>query len=114
MINIGVVIGVGYVTREVSHADQRNLRKDGYMWMSERDFHQIFAEAVLASRPESGLALEISTGLQCVTTTVPYLLIWYKNPKFTRFIIEESAAVFQQSTVRAGVSTKSQLLATTT
>ena len=114
VINIGVVIGAGYVTREVSQADQKNLRKGGYMWMSKRDFHQIFAEAVLASRPESGLELEICTGLQHVTTGAPYLPIWYKNPKFARFVIEESAAVSQQSTIRAGVPIKSRLLASTT
>lgn len=113
VINIGVVIGVGYVTREVSQADQKNLRKGGYMWMSERDFHQIFAEAVLASRPGSGVELEISTGLRRVTTSAPYLPIWYNNPKFARFVIEESAQLSQQSTVRAAISIKTQLLATT-
>ncbi|KAA6407229.1 MAG: hypothetical protein FRX48_09031 [Lasallia pustulata] len=114
VINIGVVIGVGYVTREVSQANQKNLRKGGYMWMSERDLHQIFAEAVLASRPESGLELEISTGLQRVTTSAPYLPIWYNNPKFARFVTDELAAVSEQSPARAGFSIKSQLLATTT
>ena len=39
VINIGVIIGAGYVTREVTNADQKNLRKGGYMWMYEATFH---------------------------------------------------------------------------
>lgn len=113
VINIGVIIGVGYVTREVSQADQKNLRKGGYMWMSERDFHQIFAEAVLAGRPESGLELEISTGLRSVTANAAYLPIWYNNPKFANFVVQEAAPELQENNGRAGVSIKSRLLAAT-
>ena len=69
VINIGAIIGVGFITREVSQANQDNLRKGGYMWLSEQDFHQIFAEAVLAGRPE------ISTGLRYVEANEPYKTI---------------------------------------
>ena len=72
VINIGVIISVGYVTREVSDADQKNLRKGGYMWMSERDLHQIFAEAVLAGLPNSSVDPEISTGLRRIDPNDPH------------------------------------------
>ena len=97
VINIGVIIGVGYVTRKVSHADQKNLRKGGYMWMSERDFHQIFAESVLASRPDSGLDPEISTGLRCVEPDDPYMPIWYNNPIFSKCILQKQATATRES-----------------
>ena len=113
VINIGVVIGVGYVTREVSQADQKNLHKGGYMWMSERDFHRIFAEAVLAGRPDSNLELEISTGLRHVAADAPYLPIWINNPKFAKFVLQNTAMESQESTAKSGVPIKSQLLAAT-
>lgn len=113
VINIGVIIGVGYVTREVSQADQKNLRKGGYLWMSERDFDQIFAEAVLAGHPDSGLELEISTGLRSVTANEPYLPLWYNNPKFANFVVQETAADPNETSTKAGVPIKSRLLAAT-
>ena len=114
VINIGVIIGVGYVTREVSHADQRNLRKSGYMLMSERDFHQIFAESVLASRPDSGIDPEISTGLRRIALDDPYQPIWYNNPVFSKCILQKEAVVTQQSNNDSGPSMKVRLQAATT
>ena len=89
VINIGAIIGAGYVTREVTHADQKNLRKGGYMWMSEPVFHQIFAEAVLAGRPGSGCEPEISTGLRRIDSGEAIQPIWYSNPVFARCIIQK-------------------------
>ena len=89
VINIGVIIGAGYVTREVTHADQKNLRKGGYMWMSERVFHQIFAEAVLAGRPGSGCEPEISTGLRRIDSGEASHPIWYSNPVFAKCIVQK-------------------------
>ena len=89
VINIGVIIGAGYVTREVTHADQKNLRKGGYLWMSESVFHQIFAEAVLAGQPGSGCEPEISTGLRQIDSGEASRPIWYSNPVFARCIIQK-------------------------
>ncbi|KAL8678456.1 MAG: hypothetical protein Q9186_005194 [Xanthomendoza sp. 1 TL-2023] len=111
VINIGVIIGVGYVTREVSHADQKNLRKGGYMWMSERDFHQIFAEAVLAGRPDSKVGPEISTGLRRISPDEPYQPIWFHNPVFAKCLIQQGAAVVQEASGNSGPSLKTRLQA---
>ncbi|KAL2048919.1 hypothetical protein ABVK25_010772 [Lepraria finkii] len=113
VINIGVIIGVGYVTREVSHADQKNLRKGGYMWMSERDFHQIFAEAVLAGRPDSGVDPEISTGLRRIDPDDPYQPIWYNNPIFSKCIQQRKSANSHEANNSSGPSIKVRLQAAT-
>ncbi len=113
VINIGVIIGVGYVTREVSHADQKNLRKGGYMWMSERDFHQIFAEAVLVGRPNSRLGPEISTGLRRISPDEPYQPIWFHNPVFAKCLIQRGAAENQVASGISGPSLKTCLQAAT-
>ena len=113
VINIGAIIGVGFITREVSQADQNNLRKGGYMWMSERDFHQTFAEAVLAGRPESGQDPEISTGLRRVNASEPYKTIWFNNPKFSHFVLQQVAVEANGNNAKVGVPIKTQLLVAT-
>lgn len=62
VINIGVILGTGYVSRELTLQQQEYLRKVGHSWLSEQDAHEIFAEGVLASRPESTDSREFETG----------------------------------------------------
>ena len=109
-IDIGVIIGAGYVTREVNHAGQENLRKGGYMWMSEGDFHQIFAEAVLAGKGESTSDLQISTGLRHANQSDAYLPIWFNNPKFANFVRHQTLEDKQESDKASSVPIKTRLL----
>ncbi|KAK7949211.1 uncharacterized protein PG986_010097 [Apiospora aurea] len=67
VINIGPILGVGYISRETAASRSssliQNLVSEGYTMLSERDFHQLFAEAVVAGRPGSPGPFEITTGL---------------------------------------------------
>lgn len=110
IINIGVIIGVGYVTREASQAGQENLHKGGYMWMSEQAFHQIFAEAVIAGRKDSGVDAEISTGLRHINVSEENKPIWFDNPRFSHHVLTASAGdADQSSSGNAAVPLKVQL-----
>lgn len=92
VINIGAVIGVGYVTREVNEAGQDNLQKGGYMWISEQAFHQIFAEAVVAGQKDSTVdESELTTGLRRIKESDDRKPIWFDNPKFSHHMIAASA-----------------------
>ncbi|KAI4118129.1 MAG: hypothetical protein LQ345_001753 [Seirophora villosa] len=113
VINIGVIIGAGYVTREVSHADQKNLRKRGCMWMSERDFHQIFAEAVLAGRPDSKVGPEISAGLRRINPDESYQPIWFHNPVFAKCLLQQGSANTREAIGTSGPPLKARLQAAT-
>ncbi|CAI4215820.1 unnamed protein product [Parascedosporium putredinis] len=64
VINIGAILGTGYVSRELSLQQQEYLRKVGLVWMSEQDAHEIFAEGILASRLDSEDSSEFETGLR--------------------------------------------------
>ncbi|TLS21198.1 uncharacterized protein PpBr36_10632 [Pyricularia pennisetigena] len=65
VINIGAIMGSGYVSRELSIQQQAVLRDVGHTWMSEQDFHEIFAEGVLASDPSlPAPKAEMSTGMR--------------------------------------------------
>ena len=64
VINIGAILGTGYVSRELSQQQQEYLRKVGHVWMSEQDAHEIFAEGVLSSSPNSADTHEFETGFR--------------------------------------------------
>lgn len=87
VIHIGAVVGTGYLTREVGQGVQDYLRKAGYLWMSESDFHQVFAEGVLASPPESGKSHEIMSGLN-MENDARNTAVWYNNPKFQHCVFD--------------------------
>jgi hybrid polyketide synthase/nonribosomal peptide synthetase ACE1 len=57
------VFGIGYITRTDRGIIER-LGKLGYANISEYDFHQFFAEAVLAGPPDSGRCYEIASALR--------------------------------------------------
>ncbi|GKT51797.1 hybrid PKS-NRPS synthetase lepA [Colletotrichum spaethianum] len=63
VMHVGVVADAGYVTRQGRQLLD-HLRKQFFMPISESDAHQLFTEAVLASRPDSGLPADICMGLE--------------------------------------------------
>ncbi|KAF2185492.1 polyketide synthetase [Zopfia rhizophila CBS 207.26] len=64
VIHIGAILGAGYVTQQLSQTFRQKLKEGGHTWMSERAFHQVFAEGVLASNPHSTEPWQICTGLR--------------------------------------------------
>ncbi|KAF2182988.1 beta-ketoacyl synthase domain-containing protein [Zopfia rhizophila CBS 207.26] len=97
VINIGVIISVGYVTRE----------------MSERDFHQSFTEAILVGKKDPRCELELLTGLRHVPANSPYLPIWHNNPVFAKFIVQETRTETENAT-KSAIPIKTRLLEATT
>lgn len=99
VIDIGAMMGIGYLVRERSLALQQALRAFGYVWCSERDFHQAFAEAILAGRPGSGSDPEIMMGIRLATAGNTADMPWTSNPKFWHCVIEHQAVDAGASTV---------------
>lgn len=108
-INIGVIIGLGYVTREADQASQDNMYTSGYMFMSEQTFHQIFAEAVIAGQSRSRASPEISTGLRHVSSTDERQPIWANNPRFSHYISRVAAGGSRDNDSGRGVPLSTQL-----
>ncbi|KAI0194230.1 beta-ketoacyl synthase domain-containing protein [Astrocystis sublimbata] len=111
VISVGVIIGAGYVTREMHNMNDKILNRGGtgLIWMSESDFHQSFAEAIMVGRDMSLDEPEISTGLGHVRTDAEDLPTWHDNPRFSRFIVEPSATESFNKTEKVGVSIKARL-----
>ncbi|KAK5996028.1 Polyketide synthase-nonribosomal peptide synthetase phmA [Cladobotryum mycophilum] len=114
VINIGTIIGNGYVTRQLTIAQQEYLTHMGNVFMSEQDFHQIFAEAIVAGRPDATDIPEIMTGLRLAHMDDADKVTWFHNPKFSHCVLwpEEQGARAVMS--KQNVTVKSRLLLATT
>ncbi|KAF2193876.1 hypothetical protein K469DRAFT_744670 [Zopfia rhizophila CBS 207.26] len=114
-INIGVILGVGYVTRETSQSLQDNLARSGHSWMSEEDFHTLFAEGVLAGSPELNQKPDLNSGLRIVGASDAQRPSWSFSPKFQHLIRHvDSADADATTTNKARVSIRLQLATAST
>jgi hybrid polyketide synthase/nonribosomal peptide synthetase ACE1 len=107
VLNLGPVLGVGYVDRAVGSAGTELLRRGGYIFLSEWNFHQLFAEAVLASPPDSGRDPEITASPRHVSADDTYKPIWSGSPKFRHLVTQASTSdIASGSSVDAPVKTR--------
>lgn len=88
-VNVGAIIGAGYMERESRRALDLIVQKISLMHLSEEDWHQIFAEAIEVGRVDSPHGPEITTGLSDIPADAPNAPNWFMNPKFSSFIIHE-------------------------
>ncbi|KXJ94940.1 polyketide synthetase [Microdochium bolleyi] len=119
VINIGAIMGLGYIAREQSQAGQDNLIKGGYQFLSAHAFHHIFGEAVLSGKPgqSEGQEVEISSGLRHVSSTDSRQPVWFPNPRFSHHIIHDGDDDGGKDAAKAGgqgVSVTASLAGATT
>ncbi|KAK1959951.1 AMP-binding enzyme [Colletotrichum sublineola] len=94
VMHIAAVLGVGYVSEKTEASKTNFSRTSGYTLTSEQDFHQHFAEAVVAGRARdvSGRRcgpLEIAMGLQKESANADKKAFWFGNPTITHLIRNE-------------------------
>jgi hypothetical protein len=70
----------------------RLMDKSGTIIMSEPDLHQLFAEAIVAGRPESQADPGVITGVKIVTSEQAKVTLWHKNPRLGHFIQDAGVA----------------------
>ncbi|KAJ5142438.1 Acyl transferase/acyl hydrolase/lysophospholipase [Penicillium bovifimosum] len=108
-INIGAIVGNGYVTRELNMGQQSYLYRVGHSWMSEQDFHEVFAEGVLSCRDRIGSA-ELCCGLRIDDDETKS---WASNPMFQHLIQKSSNLVVADKKGKSGVLIKTRLFEAT-
>lgn len=86
VIDIGAIMGIGYMTREVSDNVLAQLISAGYRKMSERDFQLAFANAILAGHVGSGQPEELITGLLVAAPEEDFKSAWCENPRFSHVV----------------------------
>jgi len=116
VIDISQVFGVGYIEREMKLQTQlsreqavRLMSRSGTLIMSEPDLHQLFAEAIVAGRPDSGADPEIITGVKTLTSLEAKEALWAGHPRFGHFIQDVGAAKLPSTTKTDAVPVKMQL-----
>ena len=114
VMNLAGIFGLGYITRTDKGILDR-LGNMGYANISEWDFHQFFAEAVHAGRPESGRSPELSAGLQSFDpendANPP---AWLSIPKFSHYRRIKTIGQNAGGAAKDSVSVKTQLKEQTT
>ncbi|CAI7658829.1 unnamed protein product [Penicillium glandicola] len=108
-INIGAIVGNGYVTRELNMGQQSYLYRVGHSWMSEQDFHEVFAEGVLSCLERTGSA-ELCCGLRIDDDESKS---WISNPMFQHLVYKSSNLVVADKKGKSGVLIKTRLFEAT-
>jgi short-subunit dehydrogenase/acyl carrier protein len=89
-IDISRVHGVGYVERNAMSLGLSKKEMDKIqrfaLSMSEPDLHQLFAEAVIASRPDSGRHSDLITGIRSLTSRDVADVFWAASLRFSHFV----------------------------
>lgn len=98
VIDIGMLTEIGYVARAGRALEEYLRRRNHCLPISEPEFHQMFTEAILAGRPDSGHLPEIITGLQGVRQSIDgdSKPPWFYNPRLSHCVLEEAELVEQQ------------------
>ncbi|KAI1076749.1 hypothetical protein F5B20DRAFT_583920 [Whalleya microplaca] len=112
VVNIGAVLGNGVVSRELTREKQAALYKAGLSLLSEQDFHEIFAEGVLASPPGTSGTFEITTGLRLEDNENDWRN-WDNNPIFQHLNSKATNLMASDVGSKPGVAIKAQLLEAT-
>ncbi|OQE05273.1 hypothetical protein PENVUL_c026G08771 [Penicillium vulpinum] len=108
-INIGAIVGNGYVTRELNMGQQSYLYRVGHTWMSEQDFHEVFAEGVLSCFERVGSA-ELCCGLRIDDDESKS---WISNPMFQHLVHKSSNLVVADKKGKSGLLIKTRLFEAT-
>jgi acyl carrier protein len=104
--------GIGYFMRRDSGLSQLMNNTIGRAFLSERGLHEMFAEAILAGRPDSGRCPEIMITPRLASPLELPNILWYRNPKLWEFIDYSMQSTSSQTAGQA-VSIKEQLQSAT-
>ncbi|KAL9115269.1 MAG: hypothetical protein Q9227_001063 [Pyrenula ochraceoflavens] len=86
--DIGRVVGIGYVERADPIVKEQLVRQK-YLPVSEADFHQLFAETVLAGHPDIGSHPVLTTAIFSAIDD-EYRPHWADDPRFSHCVITDS------------------------
>ncbi|KAI1409858.1 hypothetical protein F5Y13DRAFT_181723 [Hypoxylon sp. FL1857] len=88
VIDIGPIIGVGYSAQAAdgTAVGKLTLQTSGFAYISERDFHQMFGEAVLAGRPGIASIIELVSGVRKISRTAKQQPVWASWPRLGHFV----------------------------
>lgn len=108
VINIGPVLGAGYITKEDINI-RSVVQLGGYSFISEKDFHQLFAEAVVSGKDPSSGPTEITTGVTTVSSQADNLPTWASNPFMSHLVKNTRPSNPTNATTTINIPVKAQI-----
>lgn len=109
LIHPAEVRGVGYVARMGRGLSDHMANTLGTNVVSERDLHELFAEAILAGPPNSGRNPEIIAGMSMADPSTQPNILWYTNPKTWDFVDYHVVSTSAQTSGASSVPLLAQL-----
>lgn len=103
VMDIAMLLGVGYVARSLNQYESQ-MKQYSYMAISEPEFHNIFAAAIVSGRPGSGRSPEIITGIGPDADAS-----WTRDPRFSHYVCHEHRSSELVQTVHSSGNVLSQL-----
>ncbi|KAH6855609.1 hypothetical protein B0I37DRAFT_442419 [Chaetomium sp. MPI-CAGE-AT-0009] len=110
VVDIGAIMGTGYMAREVSERTLAQLLGAGYRKMSERDFHIAFANAVITGRARSDQPEELITGLYVAAPGEEFNPAWAHNARFAHVLTRAGAGDGESTAASAQLESTQELL----
>ncbi|OAR05948.1 hypothetical protein LLEC1_01404 [Akanthomyces lecanii] len=117
VISPGPILGVGYVSKTDSKLREQLNDAIGCYNLSEQDLHELFAEAILAGRPEAGRNPDIIAGFKKASPKTQPSIKWYQNAKLWHFVDSQDGGFSDEaptSGTGARLSIREQLVSATT
>ncbi|KAK0644907.1 Hybrid PKS-NRPS synthetase lepA [Lasiodiplodia hormozganensis] len=90
VLDVGMVADIGYVTRQ-NPSVEKGLRRMYFLPLSEQDVHFMFAEAIVAGRPDATRPPELITGLR-ISEDDSERPFWAVDPRLSFFVREARTA----------------------
>ncbi|KAJ8128730.1 hypothetical protein O1611_g4904 [Lasiodiplodia mahajangana] len=109
VIHIGPVFGVGYIAQQKFNPLSLKMPM-AYLNMSERDFHQLFAEGIVAGRANSCGPVEIITGVRQVRLDEDPQPRWASDPIMSHYLLNGKSEVLVQGNSKPKAPLKVRLL----
>ncbi|KAI1808969.1 beta-ketoacyl synthase domain-containing protein [Daldinia bambusicola] len=104
VIDIARFKGFGYVWRRQQPGMESHVAKNGYMALSEPDFHSIFAEAIESGRPNSSSSPTMHTGLAVLSDA-----FWRRVPRLSHYVKPENRKSKAENHKETAVNVQKQL-----
>ncbi|KAH9900498.1 KR domain-containing protein [Xylariomycetidae sp. FL2044] len=92
VIDIGPVFERGYISRTTSVISTTVLQTGGFLPVTEREFHQLFAEAVISGCPGSAAGVELVAGVRTVRREEKHPPVWRQWSSMSHFLIDAGQA----------------------
>ena len=110
ILHIGLIVDLGYVAEGGRALEDNLLRKNTNMPLSESDFHQLFAEAIITGWHADESEIFAGIGTAKTSSLEEKQPIWFHNPLFSHLVLDQMESPDPIYSQEANVTTAKLLI----